>query len=153
MRAVFWKPSTISHKVADSAEAKHKLAARTCSSGLGMGCHEPSRRSAASGWDLCLTQTRRVPGGTCERMGFRMAAQGSNAERQDGAGGVRVDPGRDRPGDTCRNTPVPRRLDAWESLAAASPARGGSAGPAETRRQLPEATAVESGTWAHRSRT
>src|SRR6266704_5642929 len=45
-------------------------------------------------------------------MGFRMAAQGSNAQRQDGAGRVWVDAGRHRPGDPFWNAPLPRRLDA-----------------------------------------
>src|SRR6266571_2312351 len=86
-------------------------------------------------------------------MEFRMAAQGSNAQRQDGAGRVWVDAGRHRPGDPCWNAPLPRRLDARKPLAAASPARGGSASPEEARDELPEGSAVEGGTCAHQWRT
>src|SRR5262249_49548071 len=54
----------------------------------------------------------------------RMAAQGRDAERQDGSFGVRVDARGDHRGHPRRQASVPARLNARQSLAAAAPPRG-----------------------------
>src|SRR5579864_2987885 len=82
-----------------------------------------------------------------------MAVQGSDSQRQDGAWGVRTDAGRDCPGDPGWQASISGRLDVREPLAAASPARGGSSGQEEPRRQVSGGPAGKNGAGAHQPGT
>jgi hypothetical protein len=79
------------------------------------------------------------------RPGFRVAAEGRDPQRQDGADGIRPDAGRDRPGDPRGQAPLSAQRDLREPLSATAATRGRSAGQEDARGRLPEGPAGEDG--------